>query len=160
MADLYSSTIGGGSAILVAENARKLIGDGAAGAAPYTALGTPKLKAVKIVSASVDFSSTANYLDGSSNPVNNGAFYKAVIALQEHAEVYYVGAPTNSGANQFVALLHDNKTDKGDGYGESSSIATFDGSYENVEEYIASAIGASANDITISEISLTGLTFA
>jgi hypothetical protein len=80
---------------------------------------------------------------------------KAVTGLQSRAEVYYVGIPTASGANQFVALVH--AEDSGNGYGASTSM---DGSYENLEDAIGAALGVAENDITITEVALTGLTFA
>ena len=116
-----------------------------------------KLQAIKIISATVNFASTANYVDGSGYPIENGAFFKAVSALQALAEIYYVGIPTASGANQFIALVNANKTDSGNGYGASTSA---DGSYENLEDAIGAAIGTAENDITITNVTLTGLSFA
>lgn len=148
MADLYGVTAGGLS-VNVDANARKLVGDGAAGIGPYTSFGTPKLQAIKVVSATVNFTTTPAAV--------NSNLYKAVTALQGLAEIYYVGIPTASGANQFVALVHMNKTDSGDGYGTSSS---FDGSYENIEDAIGAALGTAENDVTVTDVTLTGLTFA
>ena len=157
MADLYGQAIGGGLTGDVDANARTLIGDGALGAGPYTTFGTRKLQAIKIVSASVDFSSTSNYVDGSGVPIVNGAFAKAVNALAERAEIYYVGIPGNSGANQFVAMISDVNSDAGDDYGASSSA---DGSYDNLEDIVGAAIGTSGADVTISNVTLTELAFA
>lgn len=148
MAQLYGVTAGGLS-VNVDANARKLLGDGAAGIGPYTSFGTPKLQAIKIVSASVNFTTTPT--------AANSNMFKAVTALQGLAEVYYVGIPTTSGGNQFVALVHMNKTDSGDGYGTSAS---FDGSYDNIEEEISKAITGSDGDVTVTEVALTGLAFA
>lgn len=148
MADLYGVTAGGLS-VNVDANARKLVGDGAAGIGPYTSFGTPKLQAIKVVSATVNFTTTPAAV--------NSNLYKAVTALQGLAEIYYVGIPTASGANQFVALVHINKTDSGDGYG---TAANFDGSYENIEDAIGAALGTAENDITVTDVTLTGLTFA
>lgn len=142
MADLY--TVNG-----VTTNARRLLGDGTAGVGPYTSFGTPKLQAIKVVSATIDFTTTPT--------VSNSNLAKAVFALQGLAEIYYVGIPTAAGANQFVALVNLNKTDAGDGYGASSSA---DGSYENIEDAIGAALGAAENDITVTNVALTGLTFA
>lgn len=149
MADLYGVAIGGGLTGNIDDNARKLLGDGASGVGPYTRFGTPQLQAIKIVSATINFTTTP--------AAANSNMFKAVKGLQELAEVYYVGKPTASGANQFVALINITKTDSGNGYGSSTS---FDGSYENLEDSIGASLGVAENDITITEISLTGLTFA
>ena len=146
MADLYGVTATGTS-VNVDANARKLLGDGAAGIGPYTSFGTPTLVALKIVSATINF--TTSPASANSNMA------KAVTGLQSRAEVYYVGKPTASGANQFVALVHSE--DSGDGYGASTSM---DGSYENLEDAVGAALGVAENDITITEVSLGGLTFA
>jgi hypothetical protein len=148
MADLYGVAIGGGLTGNVDDNARKLLGDGASGVGPYTRFGTPQLQAIKVVSASVNFTTTP--------AATNSNLYKAVTAIQSLAEVYYVGVPTTSGANQFIALVHFNKTDSGDGYGASSSN---DGSYDNLEEVVSIAITGSDGDVTITNSTLTGLSF-
>jgi hypothetical protein len=147
MADLYGVTAGGLS-VNVDANARRLLGDGASGVGPYTRFGTPQLQALKIISSSINFTTTPAAV--------NSNLYKAVTALQSLAEVYYVGIPTASGANQFVALVHLNKTDAGDGYGASS---TADGTYDNLEEVISIAITGSDGDVTITNSTLTGLSF-
>lgn len=149
MADLYGDAIGGGVTGNVDDNARKLLGDGASGVGPYTSFGTPKLQAIKIVSATINFTTTPT--------VANSNLAKAVFALQSLAEIYYVGKPTASGANQFVALVNINKTDAGTGYAASGSA---DGSYENLEDVIGAALGVAEDDITITDVALTGLTFA
>jgi hypothetical protein len=146
MADLYGTTATGTS-VAVDANARKLLGDGASGIGPYTSFGTPTLVALKIVSATINFTTTPE--------VANSNMYKAVTGLQNRAEVYYVGKPTASGANQFVALVHNE--DANDGYGASS---TFAGGYENLEDAIRAALGTAEDDITITEVALGGLTFA
>ena len=146
MADLYG-VAAAGTSVNVDANARKLLGDGSAGVGPYTSFGTPTLVALKIVSATINFTTTPT--------IANSNMSKAVTGLQSRAEVYYVGIPTASGANQFVALVHGE--DSNDGYGASS---TFAGGYENLEDAIGAALGVSENDITITEVALTGLTFA
>ena len=148
MADLYNADATGLSGIKVDANARRLLGDGASGVGPYTRFGTPQLQAIKIISASINFTTTPTMV--------NSNLSKAVRALQDLAEVYYVGVPTASGANQFIALVHLNKTDTGDGFGASSSA---DGSYENLEDAIGAALGTAENDVTITNSTLTGLTF-
>jgi hypothetical protein len=140
MADLYGTS--------ASINTRKLLGDGAAGVGPYTSFGTPKLQALKIVSATVDFSTTP--------AAENSNLYKAVTALQGLAEIYYVGKPGNT-ATGFVALVNVNKTDIGDGY---ATYGSDDGSYENLEDVIRAALGTAENDVTVTNITLTGLTFA
>ena len=145
MADLYG-VAAAGTSVNVDANARKLLGDGAAGIGPYTSFGTPTLVALKIVSASVNFTTTPE--------AANINMSKAVTGLQSRAEVYYVGKPA-SGPNQFVALIHGE--DSNDGYGASS---TFAGGYENLEDAIRAALGTAEDDITITEVALAGLSFA
>jgi hypothetical protein len=145
MADLYGVTATGTS-VNVDANARKLLGDGASGIGPYTSFGTPTLVAIKVVSATVNFTTTPTIV--------NSNMSKAVTGLQSRAEVYYVGKP-GSGPNQFVALIHGE--DSNDGYGASS---TFAGGYENLEDAIRTALGTAEDDITITEVALAGLSFA
>jgi hypothetical protein len=146
MADLYG-VAAAGTSVNVDANARKLLGDGAAGIGPYTSFGTPTLVALKIVSVTINFTTTPTIV--------NSNMSKAVTGLQSRAEVYYVGKPTATGANQFVALVH--AEDSGNGYGASTSM---DGSYENLEDAVGAALGVAEDDITITEVSLGGLTFA
>ena len=146
MADLYGVTATGTS-VNVDANARKLLGDGAAGIGPYTSFGTPTLIAIKVVSATVDFTTTPT--------IANSNLSKAVTGLQSRAEVYYVGKPSAATNNHFVALVH--AEDSGNGYGASTSM---DGTYENLEDAIGAALGAAENDITITEVVLGGLIFA
>ncbi len=146
MADLFAYDVANGTSITT--NARKLLGDGTSGVGPYTRFGTPQLQALKIISATVNFSTTPS--------AANSNLYKAVTALQDLAEVYYVGIPGNT-ATGFVALVHLNKTDIGTGFGASSSA---DGSYENIEDEIRAALGTAEDDITVTNVSLSGLTFA
>ena len=122
MADLFAYDAANGTSITA--NARKLLGDGAAGVGPYTRFGTPQLQALKIISATINFSTSPS--------AANSNLYKAVTALQDLAEVYYVGVPGNT-ATGFVAMVHLNKTDTGTGFGASGSA---NGSYENIEDEI------------------------
>lgn len=145
MADIYATVVEGTT---VGANARKLVGDGASGAGPFTRFGTPQLQAIKIVSATINFSTS--YTAANSN------FSKAVRALQDEAEIYYVGIPGNT-ATGFTALVHLNKTDSGEGFGASTN---FNGTYENLEDIIGAAIGTAENDVTVTNVTLTGLTFA
>jgi hypothetical protein len=149
MADLYGDAIGGGLTGNIDANARRLLGDGASGVGPYTNFGTPKLQALKIVSATINFTTTPT--------VANSNLYKAVSALQGLAEIYYVGIPTASGANQFVALVNYNNTDNGNGY---ATYGSDDASFENIEDAIGAALGTAENDVTVTTVALTGLTFA
>jgi hypothetical protein len=149
MADLYGVAIGGGLSGNVDANARKLLGDGASGVGPYTSFGTPKLQAIKVVSATINFTTTPT--------IAGSNLAKAVFALQGLAEIYYVGIPTASGANQFIALVNLNKTDSGDGYANANELGT---SYENIEDSIRAALGTAEDDVTVTNVTLTGLTFA
>lgn len=145
MADSYSA---------VGTNALKLVGDGASGIGPYTKFGTVVLTAVKVTSASVDFTTTP--------AAANSNLYKAVKALQMGAEVFYVGKPTASGSNNFVALVNSATLQRG-GRGASAyggTDDTGDTTFEALEEIITNALGQSANDTTIAEVVLTGPTFA
>ena len=145
MADNYSA---------VGTNALKLVGDGASGVGPYTKFGTVILTAVKVTSSSVDFTTTPT--------AANSNLYKAVKALQMGAEVFYVGKPTSSGSNNFVALVNSATLQRG-GRGASAyggTDDTGDTTFEALEEIITNALGQSANDTTIAEVVLTGPTFA
>ncbi len=145
MADNYSA---------VGTNALKLLGDGASGVGPYTKFGTVVLTAVKVTSATVDFTTTP--------AAANSNLYKAVKALQMGAEVFYVGKPTASGSNNFVALVNSATLQRG-GRGASAyggTDDTGDTTFEALEEIITNALGQSANDTTIAEFVLTGPTFA
>jgi len=145
MADSFSA---------VGVNALKLVGDGAAGIGPYTKFGTVVLTAIKVTSTSVDFTTTPE--------AANSNLYKAVKALQMGAEVFYVGKPTSSGSNNFVAIVNAATLQRG-GRGASAYGGTEDTgntTFENLEEIITNALGQSANDTTIAEVVLTGPTFA
>ena len=147
MADLFAYDVANGTSIT--SNAKKLLGDGTAGVGPYTSFGTPKLQAIKVVSATINFTTTPT--------VSNSNLAKAVFALQGLAEIYYVGIPTASGANQFVALVNYNKTDNGNGY---ATYGSDDASFENIEDAIRAALGTAEDDVTVTAVALTGLTFA
>jgi hypothetical protein len=147
MADLFAYDLANSTSITT--NAKKLLGDGTAGVGPYTGFGTPKLQAIKVISATINFTTTPT--------ISNSNLAKAVFALQGLAEIYYVGIPTASGANQFIALVNLNKTDSGDGYANANELGT---SYENIEDAIGAALGTAENDVTVTNVTLTGLTFA
>ena len=103
MADSFSA---------VGTNALKLVGDGASGIGPYTKFGTVVLTAIKVTSTTTNFTTTPE--------AANSNLYKAVKALQMGAEVFYVGKPTASGSNNFVALVNSATLQRG-GRGASAS---------------------------------------
>lgn len=147
MADLFAYDVANGTSITT--NARKILGDGTSGAGPFTRFGSRELQAIKVVSATVNFAT--GYTAANSN------FYKAVNAIQERAEIFYIGIPQNT-ANGFVALISKVNSDSGDGYG---SLSSADNTYDNLEEKIDVAVnGSDTGDITITNVTLTGLTFA
>jgi hypothetical protein len=143
------------TAARVSANAFKTLGDGAAGIGPYTRFGTRQLQAIKIVSASVDFTTTP--------AISNSNMSKAVAGLLAGgAEVFYIGKPTASGANQFVALVALDTANPG-GRGADSIGGTADTantSYETLEESVSLRVAGANADITITNVELTGLTFA
>jgi hypothetical protein len=149
MASLYGVDATGLDNIKVDANARKLVGDGASGIGPYTRFGTPTLQAVKVISATINFSTTYT--------ATNSNYAKAIAAIQERAEIYYAGIPGNT-ATGFTVLINVANSDAGDGYGASSAA---DGTYDNLEERIDVAVnGTDTGNITITNVTLTGLTFA
>lgn len=151
MADLYGVAIGGGVTGNIDANARKVLGDGASGVGPYTRFGTPQLQAIKVVSSAYDFTTTP--------AVANSNMSKAIRGLQQLGEIYYAGVPTASGANQFVALINLNNTFNGATQGSGSDVTSQDGSYSAVEADILAELGGSGS-VTITNVTLTGLTFA
>ena len=148
MADLYSTTVG---STTVGANSRKLLGDGASGVGPYTRFGTPQLTALKIVSTAVDETTTP--------AAANSNLQKIINAVQGFAEVYYIGVPAS---NFITVLVNANSVNRG-GRGASAYGGTDDTgntTFESMEEAVASALGQSADDVTITEVTLTGGTFA
>jgi hypothetical protein len=148
MADLFAYDQANGTSITT--NARKLLGDGAAGVGPYTRFGTPQLQALKIISSAYNFTTTPT--------IANSNLSKAVRALQELSEIYYVGIPTASGANQFIALVNLNTAFNGSTQGAGSTEASADGTYTALEADILAALGGSGS-VTITNSTLTGLSF-
>lgn len=144
MADLYSSTLAGGSGT-VGANAKKLLGSGASGVGPYNLFGNPTLQALKVVSATINFTTTPAAADSN--------LAKAVSGVQGAAEIYYIGKPTASGANQFIVLVNANTVNAGNANAN-------DASYEDLEDLVGAALGVAEDDITITAVELTGLTFA
>lgn len=150
MADLYGQALGGGLVGNVDSNARKLLGDGAAGVGPYTRFGTPQLQAIKVISSNYNFTTTP--------AAANSNMSKAVRGLQQLGEIYYVGVPTAAGANQFIALINLNNTFNGASQGSGTTEASANGSYDAVEADILAELGG-VGTITITNSTLTGLSF-
>jgi len=161
MADLtavyqtYNNAGTGIAASYLSANNYKLLGDGASGVGPYTRFGTRQLQAIKIVSASVDFTTTP--------AISNSNMSKAVAGLLAGgAEVFYVGKPTASGSNVFVALVALDTANPG-GRGADAIGGTADTcntTYETLEETVSLRVAGANADITITNVELTGLTFA
>jgi hypothetical protein len=135
MADNYST---------VGTNALKLLGDGAAGVGPYTRFGTRQLQAISVTSSAYNLTTTP--------AASNSNIFKAVNALQVSGEVFYVGKPTASGSNVFVAIVASNTEQDGTG-------TTNDATWTTAEANILAALGGSGS-VTIAAVELTGLTFA
>ena len=150
MADLYGVAIGGGVTGNVDSNARKLLGDGASGVGPYTRFGTPQLQAIKVISSAYNFTTTP--------AAANSNLSKAVRGLQQLGEIYYVGVPTASGANQFIALINLNNTYNGASQGSGTTEASANSSYDAVEADVLAELGGSGT-VTITDSTLTGLSF-
>ena len=161
MADLtsFAQTYSNAGAAITASylpaNNYKLLGDGAAGVGPYTKFGTRQLQAISITSASVNFTTTPT--------ISNSNLSKAVAGLLAGgAEVFYVGKPTASGSNVFVALVALDTANPG-GRGADSIGGTADTgntTYETLEETVSLRVAGANADITIANVELTGLTFA
>ena len=150
MADLYGLAIGGGLTGNIDDNARKLLGDGASGIGPYTRFGTPQLQAIKVISSAYNFTTTP--------AAANSNLSKAVRGLQQLGEIYYVGVPTASGANQFIALINRNNTYNGASQGSGTTEASANSSYDAVEADVLAELGGSGS-VTITDSTLTGLSF-
>lgn len=128
------------------QNALKLVGDGAAGIGPYTRFGTRQLQALQITSSAYDFTTTP--------AASNSNMYKAVNALAVTEELFYVGKPTASGSNNFVAIVAAGTEQDGSG-----AAGNADGTYSLAEANILAALGGSGS-VTINKVSLTGGVFA
>jgi hypothetical protein len=150
MADLYGDAIGGGLSGNIDANARRLLGDGADGIGPYTRFGTPQMQAIKVISSAYNFTTTPT--------VANSNISKAVRGLQQLGEIYYVGIPTASGANQFIAMINLNNTFNGATQGSGSNDTSQDATYTAVEAAILAELGGSGS-VTITNSVLTGLSF-
>ena len=142
------------TAARIGANAFKTLGDGAAGIGPYTRFGTPELTAIKIVSGSLDFTTTPT--------ITNSLLSKLVRGVQAAGvDIFYVGKP-HASTEGVVMLVTSNTLPRG-GRGASAFGGTDDTgeiTYENIEEQVADALGVAGSDITAVELVLTGVTFA
>ena len=148
MANLYATTVG---STTFGANALKLVGDGAAGIGPYTRFGTPQLTALKVVSTALN--------ESTSPEAAASTMQKVVNAIQAHAEVYYAGIP----ASDFITILVNSSTVSRGGNGAALFGGTNDSgetTFENLETIVSLALGQAVTDIAITEVVLTGGTFA
>jgi hypothetical protein len=148
MANLYATTVG---STTFGANALKLVGDGAAGIGPYTRFGTPQLTALKVVSTALN--------ESTSPEAAASTMQKVVNAIQAHAEVYYAGIP----ASDFITILVNSSTVSRGGNGAALFGGTNDSgetTFENLETIVSLALGQAVTDVTITEVVLTGGTFA
>ena len=160
MADLtsFAQTYSNAGAAITASylpaNNYKLLGDGAAGIGPYTRFGTRQLQAIKVVSATLDFTTTPT--------ITNSLMSKAVAGLiAGGAEVFYIGKP-HASTEGFVALVALDTANPG-GRGADSIGGTADTgntTYETLEESVSLRAKGANGDITITNVTLTGLSFA
>ena len=160
MADLtsFAQTYSNAGAAITASylpaNNYKLLGDGAAGIGPYTRFGTRQLVALQVVSATLDFTTTPT--------ITNSLMSKAVSGLiAGGAEVFYVGKP-HASTQGFIALVALDTANAG-GRGADSIGGTADTgntTYETLEETVSLRAKGANGDITITEMVLTGTTFA
>ncbi len=153
VAQTYSNAGAAITGSYLGANNYKLLGDGASGVGPYTRFGTRQLQAIKVVSATLDFTTTPT--------ITNSLMSKAVAGLLAGgAEVFYIGKPHAS--DGFVALVALDTAVPG-GQGADKIGGTADSgntSYETLEEYVSIRAKGAAADITITNVVLTGLTFA
>jgi hypothetical protein len=135
-------------------NNYKLLGDGAAGIGPYTRFGTRQLQAIQVVSATLDFTTTPT--------ITNSLMSKAVAGLiAGGAEVFYIGKP-HASTQGFIALVALDTANAG-GRGADSIGGTADTgntTYETLEESVSLRAKGANGDITITNVVLTGTTFA
>ena len=160
MADLtsFAQTYSNAGAAITASylpaNNYKLLGDGAAGIGPYTRFGTRQLVALQVVSATLDFTTTPT--------IPNSLMSKAVAGLiAGGAEVFYVGKP-HASTQGFIALVALDTANPG-GRGADAIGGTADTgntTYETLEETVSLRAKGANGDITITEMVLTGTTFA
>ena len=158
MADFTTGSITSGAGVAgsvqLAANSTKTLGDGAAGIGPYTRFGTPQLTAIKIVSATLDFTTTPE--------IANSLLSKVVRGVQAAGvDIFYVGKPHAS--TQGVIMLVTSNTLPRGGRGADllgGTADTGETTFENVEEHVSLAAKGANGDITITEVVLTGVGFA
>ena len=160
MADLtsFAQTYSNAGAAITASylpaNNYKLLGDGAAGIGPYTRFGTRQLQAIQVVSATLDFTTTPT--------ITNSLMSKAVAGLiAGGAEVFYIGKP-HASTQGFIALVALDTANAG-GRGADTIGGTADTgntTYETLEESVSLRAKGANGDITITNVVLTGTTFA
>ena len=158
MADFTTGSITSGAGVAgsvqLAANSTKTLGDGAAGIGPYTRFGTPQLTAIKIVSATLDFTTTPN--------IANSLLSKVVRGVQAAGvDIFYVGKP-HASTDGVVMLVTSNTLPRG-GRGADllgGTADTGETSFENVEEHVSLAAKGAVGDITVTEVVLTGVSFA
>ena len=151
VAQIYDNSGNEITAARVGANNYKLLGDGASGIGPYTRFGTPALTALKIVSTAVNETTTPT--------ITFSNLQKIVNALQSHAEIFYVGIP----ASDFVTVLVNSNTVSRGGRGADlfgGTADTGETTFENLETIVSLALGQAVTDVTITEVVLTGGTFA
>ena len=158
MADFTTGSITSGAGVAgsvqLAANSTKTLGDGAAGIGPYTRFGTPQLTAIKIVSATLDFTTTPE--------IANSLLSKVVRGVQAAGvDIFYVGKP-HASTDGVVMLVTSNTLPRG-GRGADllgGTADTGETSFENVEEHVSLAAKGAVGDITVTEVVLTGVSFA
>lgn len=154
VAQTYSNAGAAITASYLSANNYKLLGDGAAGVGPYTKFGTRQLTALQVVSGTLNFTTTPT--------ISNSLLSKAVAGLiAGGAEVFYVGKP-HASTQGFIALVALDTANAG-GRGADSIGGTADTgntTYETLEETVSLRAAGINGDITITEMVLTGTTFA
>jgi hypothetical protein len=158
MADFTGGSVASGAGVAgsvqLAANFTKTLGDGASGIGPYTRFGTPQLTAIKIVSATLDFTTTPN--------IANSILSKVIRGVQAAGvDIFYVGKP-HASTDGVVMLVTSNTLPRG-GRGADllgGTADTGETTFENLEETISLAAKGANGDITVTEVVLTGVGFA
>jgi hypothetical protein len=158
MADFTGGSVASGAGVAgsvqLAANFTKTLGDGASGIGPYTRFGTPQLTAIKIVSASLDFTTTPT--------IANSILSKVIRGVQAAGvDIFYVGKP-HASTDGVVMLVTSNTLPRG-GRGADllgGTADTGETTFENLEETISLAAKGANADITVTEVVLTGVGFA
>ena len=158
MADFTGGSVASGAGVAgsvqLAANFTKTLGDGASGIGPYTRFGTPQLTAIKIVSATLDFTTTPN--------IANSILSKVIRGVQAAGvDIFYVGKP-HASTDGVVMLVTSNTLPRG-GRGADllgGTADTGETTFENLETIVSLALGQAVTDVAITEVVLTGGTFA